>query len=72
MTLIFSRSIFANWPCDASSSTCWATISASSCAVSVAGTVEGGTPQPTGSKSTDGRNPPRFAYVLSGTVGSGS
>ena len=40
--------------------------------VSVAGMVDGGTPQAIASKSTSGRNPPRFAYVLSGARGSGS
>ena len=45
MTETRERSSSVNWPRTASSSTCWATISASSCAVSVAGTTLGGTPK---------------------------
>ena len=67
-----SRSIEANWFCDASSSTCFATMSARSCAVSVAGTIDGGMPHAIGSKSTSGKKPPRLAYVLSGLLGSAS
>ncbi len=55
------RSTSSTAPPQASSSTCWATIRASSCEVSVAGTMLGGTPQPMASKSTFGRNAPRRA-----------
>ena len=48
-------------PRAASSSTRWATMRASSCAVSVAGTMLGGTPQDRASKSTGGKKPPRLA-----------
>ncbi len=55
------RSRSANWPRVASSSTRWATMSASSCAVSVEGTTLGGIPKPITSRSTASRNPPRLA-----------
>ena len=61
MMLIFSRSMSWNCPRAASSSTCFATMSASSWLVSVAGTMFGGTPHAMGSKSTSGRKAPRFA-----------
>ena len=61
MTEIFSRSMAANWPREASSNTSLATPSASSCAVSVAGTMFGGTPKSIGENSTWGKNPPRRA-----------
>ncbi|MBV6414851.1 MAG: hypothetical protein OMOMHJEC_02687 [Xanthomonadales bacterium] len=72
ITEIRERSMASNCPRAASSSTCCATINASSCEVSVAGSCDGGTPQPSASKSTFGRKPPRLAYVLSGAAGSGS
>lgn len=59
MTETRERSSWVNWPRTASSSTCWATIRASSCAVSVAGTTLGGTPKAIGSRSTGSRKPPR-------------
>ena len=60
MTLARSRSIWANWPCVASSSTRCATMRASSCAVSVAGRMDGGMPNSIGSKATSGRKAPRL------------
>ncbi|CAM2959721.1 hypothetical protein MYIN104542_12070 [Mycobacterium intermedium] len=47
-----SRSMWEKSPSATSSKTCLATASASSCAVSIAGTVFGGTPKSEGTKST--------------------
>ena len=61
MTLVRDRSAPWNCPPWASLSTRWATMRASSWAVSVAGTMLGGTPQPMASKSTFSRKAPRLA-----------
>jgi hypothetical protein len=60
ITLARSRSMVANWPWVASSSTRWATISARSCEVSVAGRMLGGMPNSMASKGTLGRKAPRL------------
>ena len=59
MQLIRSLSTFGQRPRVASSRTCLATTSARSCVVSVAGTIDGGTPHSSGSKGTGSRNAPR-------------
>ncbi len=61
ITPMRSRGSAANWPRAASSSTRCATISASSCTVSVAGTMLGGTPNPRVSNGTGSRKAPRRA-----------
>ena len=61
ITEVRERSMRPRSPLLPSSSTFCATISASNCAVSVAGTVLGGTPKPIGSKGTSFKNAPRLA-----------